>query len=631
MSGWDDPISVVEDLDPEPDRPPGRFQLRDLVLGVLLLVGVLGFAGWQWWSQESNQSNYTRAVEALTRNDLDQARALFSGASGYRDADSRVADLDQRIGLRDSLYLSATNEIAAGNWGLALANLRTLQTVQPDYLRSGELQRTAVSNLALQTLEGSVALREPHDGAAGLYYRRDSTWVYLPGSDLKSRISGIGAEGIVVYDMPRGGLNDGTRKIMLADFTSGRLRLDILPFSAADYREFRWNTNGVWAFRYGRYSTPGRAPVVNALHGVEAEYMPYGSEITYPISFENTGGAMGEVLADVDYTSDRYLLASWTGAQQWSSGVLSNTIISVSLGQAGGGNHMVYATRGVGIVSARLSRDGRYALVTTFTPSLNGGAVYRLLLLDLQLPSRETGAEPIQLDGVRASPYSGEGPPAGWIASTFIESGTYAGKLLAAVFNNDHTHLRIYDPELPEEPILDVEVPTSTGLLWAVSRSDDRGLVVSGSLGSYSPPYNRGDMQTMPVIEIDSRGHFTQTGVVVEKNSAPYALDLAPDHLAIVSTMDDEDKYHWIVYSISADNLGRSPVRAGVLYTQYMPGSVGFTDPPPVQIGDGLLTYIQGDDLRARTYDGAIDVLLEKGTRALYPNRDLHQHTPALR
>ena len=45
--------------------------------------------------------------------------------------------------------------------------------------------------------------------------------------------------------------------------------------------------------------------------------------------------------------------------------------------------------------------------------------------------------------------------------------------------------------------------------------------------------------------------------------------------------MYDEDKYHWIVYTTPAGNLGRSPVRAGILYTQYMPGSVGFTDPPP--------------------------------------------------
>ena len=95
MPGSHEPVSVVEDLDPEPEQSPSRFQLRELVLGLLLLVGVLGFAGWQWWSQESRQSSYARAVTALSRNDLDQARALFAGASGYRDA--RVSPLSRPL------------------------------------------------------------------------------------------------------------------------------------------------------------------------------------------------------------------------------------------------------------------------------------------------------------------------------------------------------------------------------------------------------------------------------------------------------------------------------------------------------------------------------------------------------
>jgi hypothetical protein len=625
MSRWDDPISVVEDLDPEPEQPPGRFQLRDLLLGLLLLVGVLGFAGWQWWSQEARQSSYSRAEQALSRHELDDARALFAGASGYRDADSRVRDVEQRITLRDSLYMSATTHIANKEWPAALADLRALRGVQPGYRASSHLERIVVVEVGFDAAEGSVALREPPGGPAGLYYRRDREWLYLPGSDTLSRILGSGAEGLLVYDVPAGGEAAGARRVMLGNFLGHAAVSNPLPFDPTVYSDFKWNAKGVWAFRYGRYSTPGRPPIVDAMHGVEAAYMAYGSDTIYPIAFDNSDGTMGEVLVDVDATGDHYLMASWTGAARLSSEVLSDTVVSVSVGSAGGGNRMVYATRGIGLESARLSRDGRFVLVTTYTPSASGD-VYRLLLIDTRL-----GGEPQQIDGVRARDFTGSGIPLHWMTSTFVESGAYAGKVLAAVFNYDHTHLRLYDPEQPEEPLLDEEVPTSTGLLWSIARADDSGLVVSGALPWYSPPYGRTDTQTVPVVEISPRGHVTQTGVLVDKYAYPHGVDLAPDHLAVASVMSAEDTHIWMVYSAPAANLGQPSVSPEVLYTQYVPGSAGLTEPGPVSVGGGLLTYLEGDTLHVRTYDGAIGSVLDEGIRAFFPRRYLHDRNPVLR
>jgi hypothetical protein len=625
MSGWDDPISVVEDLDPEPEQQLGRFQLRDLVLGLLLLVGVIGFAGWQWWSHEARQSRYTRAAEALSRNELDDARALFAGASGYRDADSRVRYVEQRIALRDSVYMSATTHIASKEWPAALVDLRALRDVQPGYRASSHLERIVVVEIGFEVTEGSVALREPPDGPAGLYYRRDREWLYLPGSDAASRVLGSGAVGLLVYDVPAGGEAAGVRRVMLGNFLGSAPVSTSLRFDPTVYSDFKWNEKGVWAFRHGRYSTPGRPPIVRAMHGTEAAYMAYGSDAIYPISFENSGGAMGEVLVDVDPTSDHYLMASWTGAARLSSEVLSNTIVSLSVGSAGGGNHMVYATRGVGLESASLSRDGRFVLVTTYTSSASGD-VYRLLLIDTRL-----GGEPQQIDGVRARDFTGSGIALNWMTSTFIETGAYAGKVLTAVFNYDHTHLRLYDPELPEEPMLDVEVPTSGGLMWSIARSDGGGLVVSGALPVYSPPYGREDTQTVPVVEISPRGHVTQTGVLVDRYSYPYGVDLVPDNLAVVSVMSAEDTHIWVVYSAPAAGLGQPSVRPAVLYTQYVPGSSGLTEPGPVNVGGGLLTYLEDETLRVRTYDGAIDSVLDEGIIDFFPRRYLHDRYPMLR
>jgi hypothetical protein len=217
------------------------------------------------------------------------------------------------------------------------------------------------------------------------------------------------------------------------------------------------------------------------------------------------------------------------------------------------------------------------------------------------------------------------------MTATFIESGAYAGKVLAAVFNYDHTHLRLYDPEQPEEPLLDVEVPTSNGLSWSIARSDDSGLVVSGVLPWYSPPYGREDTQTVPVVEISPRGHVTQTGVLVDKYVYPHGVDLAPDHLAVAGVMSAEDTHIWMVYSTPAAGLGQPSVRPEVLYTQYVPGSSGLTEPGPVNVGGGLLTYVEDDTLRVRTYDGAIDSVLDEGIRAFFPRRYLHDRVPVLR
>ncbi|HYO50872.1 MAG TPA: hypothetical protein VEW94_13555, partial [Chloroflexia bacterium] len=118
-----DPISVVEDLDPE---PPGKYKLayaREFALGVVLLAAVLGFACWQWWQQEYRTSSYRYAQEAEASHDLDRALSLYSAASDYRDANAQATAIATLIAQRNEHYQAANEHAVKGEWPAALEAL----------------------------------------------------------------------------------------------------------------------------------------------------------------------------------------------------------------------------------------------------------------------------------------------------------------------------------------------------------------------------------------------------------------------------------------------------------------------------------------------------------------------------
>ncbi|HST06396.1 MAG TPA: hypothetical protein VLQ48_16915, partial [Chloroflexia bacterium] len=73
-----EPISVVEDLDPEPPGKPGLSQRLELLVGVFVLVVVLSFVGWQWWHQQVQVSSYAAGQTALANVDWDAALSDFT-------------------------------------------------------------------------------------------------------------------------------------------------------------------------------------------------------------------------------------------------------------------------------------------------------------------------------------------------------------------------------------------------------------------------------------------------------------------------------------------------------------------------------------------------------------------------
>src|SRR5262249_39657131 len=133
MSGGDNnPISVVEDLDPEPDQVREQAWWRsprvgEVILGLVLLVGVIGWAGYTWWHDNTNSSNYQQGQQDEALRNWDGALAHYSSAHGYKDADARAAEASRQILARNTGYQEAK---AAQQSGEAVQMLLAAQEVQ---------------------------------------------------------------------------------------------------------------------------------------------------------------------------------------------------------------------------------------------------------------------------------------------------------------------------------------------------------------------------------------------------------------------------------------------------------------------------------------------------------------------
>jgi hypothetical protein len=189
MARFDELISEVEDLDPEPP-PKGRAWLRELVLGMVLLVGVLGFAGWQWWRTEYLQQNYAAGRAALATYNWEQAAAHLSAASGYLDADDLIKMVREKAAERDRLYTAATHAMESQSYIGALENLQKLQSLQPGYKDTSAMRNAATIEVYREALSGTVAMRL-NAKQPGLYYRSGDAWFYLVGSDKRSRMRSL--------------------------------------------------------------------------------------------------------------------------------------------------------------------------------------------------------------------------------------------------------------------------------------------------------------------------------------------------------------------------------------------------------------------------------------------------------
>ena len=621
MSDPTEPISIVEDLDPEPPSKPGFSQRLELILGVALLTCVLGFVAYQWWHQQAQVSDYASGQSAINSSDWDAALTYFTRAGDYRDAAQQVTHAREQVTERNRLYDSVQQDITNNEWLAALTDVRAAAVIQPTYRDLPALEDTARQNVYSEALSGTVALR-PTANPPGLYLRNANTWVYLQGSDRQSRVEEPMHNGHLVYDSRDA---SGSRHLVSAQLVGDEFEYTPLSFDPAGIVQCLSTGDGVWVTSpgpglSGLAATVQTAPVLrNSYSSFTVAYQPYSSAIPYtispPTSFSDTTGS--DIVVAFG-PQDQYLIAYYTGGS--STGVTNSTIVNLYLGHTGSATRqLIYVHTGGGLQSAQLSPDGRFALVTTFTVLSRTYEQQSVVLIDLQNTTSPYVIRDVML------PNGPAGQPREWLNSIFVQYGAFAGDLLFTQFRTDHTDVLLIDPakvshsQDTQALVTSVQVPGSTGKSWILVKQDSQGVVLAGQDNDFKEPITptlipviipaNGPpiVQTVPTRRSDNITSFRSTNTTFVWTYGAYGPYSASNDLAALSI------------SNTTAITGTGEITPTLIFSQTVnPGESRRSLAPSVTLGDNLLAYTTNRELHVRTYQGTLDLTLENGVTALY-------------
>jgi hypothetical protein len=607
-----EPISVVEDLDPEPRGSEKRRRLGELALGLVLLLGVLGWGGWQWWRDTTMQSAYRAGSEAAERRDWDAARDAFRQASGYRDADSRAADAARLVAGRDSRYDAAVRAMAGGNALEALEATSQVRLIQPDYrdvesLHERALQ-TAINNALTGTAMSGLAPVTPL--RAGLYVGLDNGSTRLEGSDVSSLVRAgtvDGSAGCALYDSP----SPGGRSLRLACVEGGQVRTEPLDpgVQPDDFDRYVAGTTGAWGLTVGAAATPVYQGTDT--QEIERRRRLQGTYIGYDVTYLPANGrAVAYFPPDRDWIvmalgdRGRMLLARSFESDHGTSGM------RLYLARPGVAPGILYEQEG-GYISAYLGPDERYALVTSYVPLAGTGEEHRLVLINTStgqskvLASKATyikGADSVQL-----------------IGGAFIRGGPLDGKVVAArwAFEGE---LALYDPERPDEPLAALPVSGYPASRVYAAGSPEGLAVVGWEIASGG---DRGPSAVRLAVLRPGRESTLVDGTISDGETL-WSVAMRGDNVVYVNLRTG--------YPVNR----RGPVRVRSLFV--LEGSedaqtrVVYTEPPydwsqmsaramrPAlswHLGKDGVTYTQDGVLKVAPYDGSPPVVLGPGLEPL--------------
>ncbi len=668
MNPGNDDISVIEDLDPEPEktdglrwwRSPG---VRELVLGLLLLCGVLGWAGYSSWRDAGNSSNYTQAAQAATLRRWDEALARYSAASGYKDADARAAEARGQIEARDSQYRLAKGYQQTGSALQTLLAARAVQTIQPGYKDIGEVAAQAESQVYTDALSGTVVMRT-EARPPGLYYRGPTGWEYLEGSDRWSSVLslpfGASKRQSVVYDVPgpdwtppvpltrplydpygyaipQGSPDKVGRRLVMDTLSGGEQVVAKLQLNPLDYNFYICGQNGVWGLRYDP-SISEAAVAKGLLNSFTWTYEEVGGKVA-PVVIQGTGGTVADIGVDGDGRtggSDRLFLARRISLDN------KNTGTQLSLAGADGSNpSFVYSTTGA-VVSALLSGDGRHALVVESQPPVGtGGAMVeaRLLTLDGSMPP--TTLQEVPLEGFTGS--SGISPLLTGqlsISGVFLQRGAFKDKLLLGWANGtpaSSVTVRLLDVSDPGTPLVEASIPYAhTGSLPVVEGIDGNAIlfynqgVPSVPVGDKWPAAN---LLVLRAVAGANKVEASSYSVPVplsntSSDSTPYFMNPTLRGANLVysvetfSTMPDSSS----AYSLPLPDKAGAGQAVGAgqpvqLFSRSWPAGqvLGNGGATPGIAGPGAYAYTDSaGTLHARQYGANVDVQLEEGVGTIF-------------
>ncbi len=648
----DDQISVIEDLTPEPMPRSGSTRGRDLVLGLFLIVVVTGFAGWQWWHQQDQSNNYEAGQQAIGRNDWQAARDYFTAASGYRDADALAARASEQIEQMDDLYGRSLAFERDQNWIAVMQTLSELDKIQDDYRGANAMLKEAQENVYSEALSGTVILRTKGNTSA-LYTlaTNDSGGIdehRLPNSDSYSRVQGGCADGKVLYDVAPTGASliptpfpgpffvkgenyELKGRVLAVSNLSGQPGSDYreLPIDPSEYDQFLCGSTGMWLYDYGRWGFNGLMPELGdtPVRSVETRYtltyLSFDSAISATLAVSDSVDAR-QLPVDIDYNSNRILLAKWSGEDQTSGHITPDTHIQLYLLQFDGVSEprLIYETTGLGIESAEISPNGKYVLVNTFEPSPGPQQLSereQLVLIDLANPQNPVTLAKAAADfGINQS---------NWLAATFVRQGAFSGDVLYSQFDPERFTVRVFDPANPDGTLAITYVDAFTAgsrvvspMYWTVAQENDGGIVLVGREGI------RDGLTlvawSLAAVSISPDGQAAITTAITKAGYLrSYPFTVAANRVLYVSDYDSKD-VDWSVWSMpiapqpfNGDTMETTLAQA---FTIRYPVPRTFLPYDKVGFGPGLMAYIDNGQLHARSYDGKYDVTLESGVPSLY-------------
>ncbi|MDQ3706283.1 MAG: hypothetical protein M3437_13930 [Chloroflexota bacterium] len=640
-------LSVMEDLDPEPSGRATSVRAREVVLGVLLLVGVLGWAGWQWWHGESLRNSYERGRQAVIAQQWDEARSYFASANGYKDATARAGDAEKKIEERNKQYEIAAVHAEAGEWVVALKAAQAAAAIQPHYKDLDALITEAEKQVYREALNGTIARRLRDD--PGLYYRGADGWVRLENSDRWSDVRNYREDVPFLYDVPGPGWvpqptptsasvegqsfepESGSpqlagRQLIAASFQGESvLRLERLSLDPALYNFYFTGKAGVWAIHRSESSPryPG-LPIEGSIAGYEVDYEAYGSGLTSTVRI-----APNMAVVDFGAQTGQLLLARFDPEAPETGGL--ELFIA---GPDGSRPRLIYTTTGT-IKTARFSPDGRYVLITTLEHIEGVNGKMTAVLLDL-----EGDAEPRMLVEVAVA-VSLSGSRMTWdessgLRAVFLHSGHFANNVLLTINNRKSgSEIKLIDPEHPDWSRT-LAAAHNTGSVYtpvfmhAYEQPDGDSLVI------YSAPRSGIDASaTLSIARYDiALAQWTYVPVRVETyeqvilsperrpDNAPgfTSFMVVEDRLFYAAYSYNRNEWTTIFYSVPLADLGKkAPALTEVFQRTRSPESRSASS--SWTPGPNLFVYTDEQHaLHVRTYDGAIDLVLERGVEFVLSN-----------
>ncbi|MEA2573091.1 MAG: hypothetical protein QOH93_389 [Chloroflexia bacterium] len=638
MPDYIDDISIMEDLDPEPE-PSARSYTREFVLGALLLLAVVTWAGWQSWQQDVKQQSYHHAEEAVTKQDWGLAYDYFKAASGYKDATARAGQVQKLISERDSHYRAATTAMSDKRWVTALGELQAVRNIQAAYWDVASLYATAEAEVYSNTLKGAIALRAGAE-PPGLYYRTAKGWVWLEGSDKSSQVLGATRDS-VAYDVPGEHWQQGAtptpvpynrqppagrpelegRKLKVATLSGSGVTARDSTLDPAFYSYYQPAGDRLVAGRFNERAGSFMNAVRIGFTGwwLDYEQVEHGRTLSTTL----TQGDPDETLLDISPENDRYLVADASGVSIRSSN------IKVFLGTRGEDGQYtrwpIYSHVGQ-LGGGQISPDGRYVLLTTIAP-VDGGAseAQSALLFDV-----DAATPPITLS-TRTVPVETVGSFVAfdtWVKGIFLSEGENAGKLLLVERDLQQLVVSLHDPANPGTSTVLATLPGNKYLTYITEKPGSSELLLSGWDIEGGTPLNFEGTSRLLFIKLapgeDPRINYLPTIDVGYLRS----FGTYDGQLVYEQRTTSNQGFGMEVYAVPGSVAGNGQdIAPTQVYTAtglpILEGrGTGYSPQSPSWYpGEGAFAFTQGGSLFAREYDDSSEVKLESSVLQLIDPR----------